>query len=135
MKRLVFAIFTVVILALPVGAQSPPTAVVDIPFGFVAGNTTAPAGEYVLSVSSASFLVALLGPDLHTHMLMSRPDDTLSKSEQPVLIFHRYGDQYFLSEIRTSSRSREFPASRMEREAMKTASAGRASQEIVLAMR
>jgi hypothetical protein len=134
MKRLAFAILTVALLALPVCAQRP-TAVADVPFGYVAGNTAMPAGQYMFTVSSGSFTVALVGPDLHTHVLSSRPDDTRAKSEQPVLIFHRYGDQYFLSEIRTSTTSREFSISRMEREAQQTASAGGTSQQILLAMR
>jgi len=134
MKRLALTILTVAVLALPVCAQ-PPTAVADVPFGFVAGNATMPAGSYVVTVSTSSFTVALVGADLHTHFLTSIPTGVLSSSQLPQLIFHRYGSHYFLSEIRTPSTSREFTMSRSERESAKAAGGARTGQEIVLAMR
>jgi hypothetical protein len=134
MKRFVFAVFAVAALAFPVCAQAP-SAKVDVPFGFVAGDATMPAGTYVADISAGSLVVALVGADLHTHFLNAVPDGVQSGAGLGVLVFHRYGDQYFLSEIRTPSRSRKIPESRMEREAAKMASAGNASQEIVLAMR
>ena len=94
-----------------------------------------PAGQYKVTVSSASFAVTLAGPDSTSHFLMSASDDTRSSTDQPVLVFHRYGDQYFISAVRTATVSREFSASRMELEAQKTASAERPSEKIVLAMR
>jgi hypothetical protein len=134
MKRLVLAILTVVVLALPVCAQSA-AGVADIPFGFVAGTTTMPAGRYEVSVLAASSVVRLVGADRYTRLLNSNPDDTLASAELPQLIFHRYGSQYFLSEFRTATRGREFPMSHMEREAQRTAGGARASHEIMLAMR
>ena len=134
MKRLVLAILTVAALALPVCAQS--RAVVgDVPFGFVAGNSTMPPGQYTVNFSYQPFVVVLVAPDLHAQLLIPITEDILSGSAQPAMVFHRYGDQYFLSEIRTWNRSRELPKSPMEREAEKTASAGRAGREIVVAMR
>jgi hypothetical protein len=133
MKKLVLTIFTVVGLALPVCAQSA-AAVVDIPFGFVAGNMTMSAGRYEFNSAAAWPIVRLVGADLHTRFLDSHPGDKRSRSELAQLIFHRYGDQYFLSEFRTAHKSREFPVLRLEREAQRTAS-GAHAQEIVLAMR
>jgi hypothetical protein len=132
MKRLAFTILAVAVLALPVCAQRP-TGVADIPFSFVAGNATMPAGRYEANILPESIAVRLVGRDRHTHLLASTTGN--ARSDQPELVFHQYGDQYFLSEIRTPIRSREFPVSPMEREAQKSASAGHASQEIVLAMR
>jgi hypothetical protein len=134
MKRLVLAILAVSVLALPVCAQRT-VAVGDIPFGFVVGNVTMPAGEYAFGYSAGLFIVTLAGADRHTNFLSANPEVVQSVPEQAKLVFHRYGDQYFLSEIRTPAGSREFPMSRVEVEAQKTASAGRASEKIVLAMR
>ena len=94
-----------------------------------------PAGEYAFGYSTGLFVVTLAGPDRHTNFLSANREEVQSVSEQAKLIFHRYGDQYFLSEIRTRDGSREFPMSRVEVETRKTASAGRASAKIVLAMR
>ena len=57
-----------------------------------------------------------------------------SSSQAPTLVFHRYGNQYFLSRISTGSISRDIVVSRVETELKKTA-AGRTRTEIVLAMR
>jgi hypothetical protein len=134
MKRLVFAIFAVAVVALPVCAQSV-TTVADVPFGFVAGNAMMPAGQYKIDAAAGSSTVSLAGSGQSNHVLVSNPDDARSSADKPELIFHRYGDQYFLSAIRTPFRSREFPMSRLEVEVQKTASAKRASDLIVLAMR
>jgi hypothetical protein len=134
MKTLGFTILAAVILALPICAQSPAVAV-NVPFGFVAGNATLPAGQYTVDMSTRPFLVGLIGADRHTHLLNTVPDGVGSAKGLSELVFHRYGDRYFLSEIRTPGRSREIPESGIEREAQQTAGAGRASQEIVLAMR
>jgi len=59
-----------------------------------------------------------------------------TSQQEPKLVFHRYGNQYFLSQIWTTSAIRNIPMSRMERELKKTAAAARQMQtEIVLAMR
>jgi hypothetical protein len=121
-------------LALPVCAQVHAVSA-DIPFGFTAGGTTMPAGKYNVDMPSDWFVVALVGPDQRTFFLSSTPEDARSRPESSVLVFHQYGNRYFLSEIRTPGRSREIPESRMEREAAKTASAGRADRVIVMAMR
>jgi hypothetical protein len=135
MKRLVFAIFAAAVVALPVCAQSVST-VADVPFGFVAGNAIMPAGQYRIDDATAgSLTVSLAGPDRCAQLLVSNRYNARSSADKPELIFHRYGDQYFLSAIRTPFRSREFPMSRMEVELQKTASAKRASDLIVLAMR
>jgi len=94
-----------------------------------------PAGQYKIDAAAGSSTVSLAGSGQSNHVLVSNPDDARSSSDKPELIFHRYGDQYFLSAIRTPFRSREFPMSSMEVEAQKTASAKRASEMIVLAMR
>ena len=134
MKKLVFSILASAVLAIPVCAQSV-TVVADVPFGFVAGDATMPAGQYTVGVSAASVTVALAGPGLQTHFLISNSDYSEPSSERPELIFHQYGNQYFLEEIRTPTGSRELPMSHMEIEVKKTASAGSASEKIVLAMR
>ena len=86
-------------------AQEP--LVVNVPFDFVAGNTNLPAGEYSVQVWAPT----------HTLILISRRDSTTSafiatnpavasepKTESK-LIFNRYGDRYFLSQVWTAGNS------------------------------
>jgi hypothetical protein len=82
-------------------AQAQELMVVNIPFDFVAGNSKLPAGEYSVQVSAPT----------HTLILIARKDSTTSAfmntnaavsaepQSQSKLIFNRYGDRYFLSQV------------------------------------
>jgi len=88
-------------------AQAQDHLVIRIPFDFVVGGTTLPAGEYSVNTS---------GPE-RTLLLIDRQDASASifmganaiiasepKSESK-LVFNRYGDRYFLSQIWTAGNS------------------------------
>ena len=71
-----------------------------------------------------------------SYYLQTSPNSPYTSRQKPNLVFHRYGDRYFLSRIWTGPRSRNFPMSRAESELKKTAAAaGQTRTEIVLAMR
>jgi hypothetical protein len=82
-------------------AQAQDRLAVNVPFDFMAGNTQLPAGEYTVQVSAPT----------HSIILISRKDSTTSAfintnpavSSQPQseskLVFNRYGDRYFLSQV------------------------------------
>lgn len=70
----------------------------------------------------------------HVYYLQTTPNSPYTGLEEPKLVFHRYGDQYFLSQIWTGSTRRDFSMSRKERELKKTAAAA-GQTEIVVAMR
>jgi hypothetical protein len=133
MKRLAFSLFAVTLLALPICAQVA-TADATIPFAFTAGNETLPAGNYVVRFAPAPFSVTLVGPDRHARMLAGWPSG--ASTEAPTLVFHRYGNQYFLSEIRNGpQKSRMLWVSRAELELKQNMAAAPRSEVIVLAMR
>lgn len=133
MKRLGFAVFAIAVLALPLCAQV--TSVrADIPFEFVAGSTTVEPGQYVINARTGSPVVWLEGSKCYS--ILSNPADTNASSEKAKLVFHRYGDQYFLARISTTSAARDLPISRVERELKKTvAAAGQRPTEVLVAMR
>jgi hypothetical protein len=132
MKRLGFTILAAAALTLPLGAQTTNIMHANIPFEFVVGKTTAPAGTYVFSFPDAQGLVCMRLVGTEGRLLVTSPG---GDSTSPKLVFHRYGNQYFLSQIGTTSRSSDIPPSRIERELKKTTlAAGRNMQtEIVLA--
>jgi len=90
-------------------AQAQEPIVVNIPFDFVAGGKTLPAGEYSVKVSA--------GP-VQTLLLIDRQDASSSAfmgtnaiiASEPKanskLVFNRYGDRYFLSQVWTAGNSR-----------------------------
>lgn len=133
MKKLGFTILAAAVLALPLCAQVASTIRADIPFEFAVDGTTAAPGTYVFTLRAGSPVVQLGGSQ--SLFTQTSPNSSYNIPQAPKLVFHRYGDQYFLSQICTMSESRDFMISRTERELKKTAAAGKMRTEIVLAMR
>jgi hypothetical protein len=108
---------------------------VDIPFAFVVGTITSPAGTYVFSSETGNPQVLMQLVGTAGRFISTNLEEDSTKPQEARLVFHRYGNQYFLSRIATTSRSRDISPSRLESEAKKTAvAAGRQMQtEIVLA--
>jgi len=89
-------------------AQAQEPLAVNIPFDFVAGNQVLPAGEYSVQAS---------GPG-KTLILIDRKDSAASAiinsnavvaneiQSQSKLVFDRYGDRYFLSQVWAAGNSR-----------------------------
>jgi hypothetical protein len=73
--------------------------VADVPFGFVAGGTSLPTGEYVVGeVNNAVLMV--IGKDSTKKALVFTVGRAQTKGEaEAKLVFRRYGDTYFLAEV------------------------------------
>jgi hypothetical protein len=130
MKNLGFTVFAAAVLALPLGAQEV-TLRTSIPFEFNVRNATAPAGTYVVRLFAGPLVRLVAGSD--SYSLLADPDTPNTGSHEAKLVFHRYGNQYFLSQISTGPTSRDVPVSRVEGELQKTARS--AQTVIVVAMR
>ena len=82
-----------------------------IPFDFIVNDTTVPAGTYTISSASqdhnvlriASNQIASNQKDID--LLISALPDRGSAGKASVLVFHKYGNQYFLSQIRNETAS------------------------------
>jgi hypothetical protein len=77
--------------------------VADIPFDFVVGKTTLDAGKYTISpISMSGSTILLRSSDLKESMFITL---CLCASEKGIheskLVFHGYGNHYFLSQIWT----------------------------------
>jgi hypothetical protein len=71
--------------------------VVNVPFAFVAAGKTLPAGHYIVSRQNDSLRIhdrENWGMFVPTHSAQRPAQENSSK-----LVFHRYGDTYFLSEV------------------------------------
>lgn len=85
-----------------VRAQESPSLKAHIPFSFVVGNKTFPAGEYELKrgLDNQPDLLLLEGVENRKDMFFlvheTIAPDYPSESK---LVFHRYGERYFLSTI------------------------------------
>ncbi len=104
-------------------AQSADRIVMKIPFDFVAGKKILPAGEYIVKPTLSSRLTLIRNAggrrDYTTVLTMPVPPETMTPTAK--LVFHRYGDQYFLFQVWTpaSERGGQLPESRSERELSK----------------
>lgn len=94
-------------------------AEVTIPFAFQAGSLQMPAGNYRIARESNN-LILLSGPSHSTDFVMMHDAITRHAPSQGKVVFHRYGDKYFLSQIWTAGNpdGLESAKSRAEKEAI-----------------
>ena len=128
MKKRAFVTATLFVLSLIVAAQvaqADEPMLVNIPFAFVAGNVTLPAGEYRVQKLDRNSGVLLINSEkpsaavmVVTHAAQAKELQTESK-----LMFNRYDNQYFLSQVWTagSIRGRQLPKSPREKEVARSA--------------
>ena len=96
--------------------QSANTVVSNIPFEFIVADKTLPAGEYQVSRSLGNALIIRTSdPDAAVIRLTNEIQPTQDRRAR--LVFHRYGDRYFLAEVWTGAGDvgRQLLKSRQER--------------------
>ena len=98
MRLLRNAVYGMLLLASTCLAQTKVGDVVaDIPFPFIAGGQTLPAGHYIVSPLSETIGIHDLknqGTFVPTHSEQRSASDNSCK-----IVFHRYGDTFFFSEV------------------------------------
>ena len=101
----------------PVYAQS---MKFEVPFDFVAAQTTLPAGEYRISESQpAQGVLRLVSSKGNSAtMCLTQAIESGRPSNTTKLVFNRYGNHYFLSQVWAigSNHGRVLPPSKAERE-------------------
>jgi len=105
--------------------QSDRQTIIHIPFNFSVGEKAFPAGKYVIGRvwkdKDAVWLVQRKD-NVGKAMLLTRPVRANETQQETRLVFHQYGDLYFLSEIWTAgdSTGREVQMSDREKALDKT---------------
>ena len=74
---------------------------VNVPFSFIVNKATLPSGHYTIqSLGTAGNAISIRTPDNKAKsLILARRCQSLKTSEQTKLVFHRYGDRYFLAQI------------------------------------
>lgn len=121
-----FAILLVTVVASAQGQTLGPRVRANIPFDFHIGETKLPSGKYSVGrarQNSDDVVISVedergRGKALRTSMPV-QTRDTTSKAK---LVFHRYGDQYFIYQIwpAGATTGRQFMKSHTEREILQT---------------
>jgi len=117
-RSLVPAVAIAAVLAVwPVSmaAQMDPYLKVDIPFSFRAGNTLLPAGSYRITRMTEYGNTLQIEREKKAIML-SVNRWQLERSSVPKIVFQRYGDTYFLSQVWMTDRWSGLPTTKLQRE-------------------
>jgi hypothetical protein len=80
-----------------VGQSNYRDTIADIPFAFTVGNHTLPPGRYTVTRLSEQALKIVNSQNQGTFALNNRVEGRAPDSSK--MVFHRYGNAYFLSEI------------------------------------
>lgn len=113
MKKQALAVFAMVTLLITLSPRTSSADAfgfgvrADIPFDFVVGTKTLPSGTYTVTPHGTSANTLIIrgqenGKSAFVLSITVAAEDTLDNS--PKLIFNRYGDQYFLSQVWSGAR-------------------------------
>src|SRR5437870_948874 len=90
-------------------AQSADVIKVNVPFDFAVSGKTLPAGEYYLrqSIEGPRVVLQIRSKDdsQGTYLPTTHPVKTLDTQGESKLVFNRYGDQFFLSQVWIAGRT------------------------------
>jgi hypothetical protein len=89
---------------------------VNVPFDFTVRGTTLPAGSYTITRvrEDNPELLSIRSADGRQLLAFTTGMDS-SPATAGSLVFHRYGEAYYLSEVKTAKGKYTFPRSRPER--------------------
>jgi hypothetical protein len=101
-------------------ARAQESMLVDIPFAFVAGDATLPAGEYRVQKMDGNSAVLLIHcwDAKASALVITHEAQAKERPSESKLVFNRYGNRYFLSQVwrEGSIRGRQLPISPREKE-------------------
>jgi len=116
-------------------AQEP--VVANIPFDFTAGNQTLPAGEYLVGKLSMNTPVLVIQRTDRSAQILapSIPARSSEPQSDSKLVFNKYGNRYFLSQVWSAgySSGRQLMKSSAEKELTLSARLEAPSQVILVA--
>jgi hypothetical protein len=106
--------------ALAASAQNPRNLVVNIPFDFTVKGKTLPAGEYIISRASTADETGLImkrKDGESSAIVLTKPVQSSENQRASRLVFSRYGEHYFLSQVWTAGdmEGRELYKTKQER--------------------
>ena len=90
----------------------------EVPFEFMANGKAMPSGECTITIEGDGQKILWLRSGNENLAAVPHATQSRNASEKTVLVFHRYGDRYFLASISRQGQTLgyEFPASKLEAE-------------------
>jgi hypothetical protein len=114
--------FLFVLAAAATFAQSGPTLTANIPFDFSVANRTLPAGEYTVKGGATAGTIVVRNDDGKGAVsVWAQSTGSNGTAKKAALVFHRYGNQYFLARViyADGSEGREIMMSKTEKRLIK----------------
>lgn len=123
MKIAALTLFVTALAVASAHAQSPRSnLIVNVPFDFYVGAEKLPAGEYLVTEQGSRTTMRIQRRDQSPGAYFSiRPVEGREIQNQSKLVFHKYGEDYFLSQVWTAGRAsgQELNLGRRERSMQK----------------
>jgi hypothetical protein len=114
------ATLLILMLATLTGLASAQTRVItaEVPFDYVVNGTTMLAGECSIKTEANGQTILWITSENARLAVLPNATESNTASDMTKLVFHRYGDRYFLASIEREGESRgyELPASKLEAE-------------------
>ena len=139
MKRKMFWGLTALVLALVVNvAFAQPKCKANIPFAFTAEDKAMKAGEY--SITMTDHVMQLRNESTNQTVAILAEREESAKPQYTRLVFHQYGDHYYLAEVWNSTGQAgasglELPASKAEQETRAAFKDAGGPTEVIVALR
>lgn len=81
-------------------AQGPQTLIFPIPFPFHVGASVLPAGDYTVDTNAAPGVIRMRSADCKSAvMIIANAVEAQAAATRGKLVFNKYGDEYFLSQL------------------------------------
>jgi hypothetical protein len=114
------ATLLILMLATLTGLASAQTRVItaEVPFDYVVNGRTMLAGECSIKTEGNGQTILWITSENARLAVLPNATESTTASDMTKLVFHRYGDRYFLASIEREGESRgyELPASKLEAE-------------------
>jgi len=139
MKRnLITGILTTLTLLLLISvpsAYAQATIEVTVPFNFMVGKAEMPAGTYTINRLSSSAIEIKGSTTKKSAVSIVWSEGPSGSDSAAKLVFNRYGDSYFLSQVTRGSGASvmQLPTSKLEQEQRIASTSGPSGQKVVAA--
>ncbi len=99
-------------------AQTGTTIIAEVPFNYIVNGKAMPAGESSVKVENNGQAYLWITSEQRSAFAMPNMDETAKPAEETCLVFHKYGDRYFLAGVNRKGQNRnyELPAGSLEKE-------------------
>ena len=104
MKLRIIISLSALFVLLPLVAQAQQNLLfqVEVPFGFIAGGTHLPAGQYLVFHTTTSLLQMVREDGRAAAYIPVKASPVMSGDTRAMITFNRYGNSYFLANVSTA---------------------------------